>query len=147
MDVVHHDRDSCRMCLNHAQTDLEQLLMELDHQLRRWFAHPGNPNLHVHVAMLLTDLRWQLSQHFDYLTHDHWNIAFKRYPNLAHRLRDIHNQQQALIKSLERLAASIPKSCCSSHKIANLLSRFEEFHSALLHEEVDERWLVDVSLA
>lgn len=147
MDVVHHDPDCCRMCLNHAQTSLEQMLQELDHQFRRWFAHPGNPALPIHISILLNDLRWQLSKHFDYVTQDHWESALARHPSWLSRLEAIPQLQRDVLQRVERLKSEIPMRYCTAHGIAKLLSRFEELHADMLREEAEERWLVEMLLA
>lgn len=143
MDSIYPTSDSRRMCLNHAQTDLEQHLLELDHLLRRWFAHPTASQTRERVLAMLLDLRWQLESHFENLAADEGLATLRRYPRRAEHLEAIQQQQHQLLMRVDTLVDTLPRIPCSSYRVAMILARFEEFHSALLHEEVEERWLIE----
>ncbi|MFO0925233.1 MAG: hypothetical protein U0905_22455 [Pirellulales bacterium] len=137
--------DGIRMCLNHAQSDIESSFAEIDATLRKWECHAGNPIIRTRLLEQLTDARWLLEQHFERIAGEgYFEQIVDQRPSLYERFRDVENMQEELLRRFDQLIIDIRGLCVDSRSIANILNRFRQFHEELLREECEEREMLEL---
>lgn len=128
--------------LNRSQSRVCLQLCDAEKCFADWQSNPGQKDSRDNLLTCLKQFRQKLDEHFARVAGEGYlERAVSLHPSMTPQLQEIEQWQARLLAEVDAIIGQVQTS--TNVNISELATRFHHLHDEVLHEEREERHLIE----